>query len=199
MALSTWRNRIVGHGDEDPRVIRPNPQNWRVHGEKQSRALTGILAQVGWVGEVMVNRRTGHLVDGHLRVDLAIQSGEARVPVTYVDLDDQEEALVLATLDPLGAMAGVDRLRLGDLLEQMAHEDQATQALLEQIKADAGLMGITHGPYDDRLLEEIDADTLPERPYWVLMAVPVDKMLAAKPLLEEIKAQGIRVEISDVG
>jgi hypothetical protein len=34
----------------------------------QEAALAGILGQVGWVQQVLVNRRTGHVVDGHLRV-----------------------------------------------------------------------------------------------------------------------------------
>ncbi|MDA1241306.1 MAG: hypothetical protein O2798_10775, partial [Chloroflexi bacterium] len=53
----------------------------------------------------IVNQRTGHVVDGHARIVLAISRGEAAVPVVYVDLDEDEERLILATLDPLSAMA----------------------------------------------------------------------------------------------
>ena len=38
------------------------------------------------------------------------------MPVLYVDLDPEEEALVLATLDPIGAMAGRDDEKLQALL-----------------------------------------------------------------------------------
>src|ERR1700722_15600770 len=94
-----WRNRIVGHGEEDPTQLLANPRNWRLHPKAQQDALAGVLEQVGWVQDVIVNKRTGFVVDGHARVALALSAGE-RVPVVYVDLSEQEEALIIATLDP---------------------------------------------------------------------------------------------------
>jgi hypothetical protein len=35
-----------------------------------------VLDRVGWVQSVIVNRKTGRLVDGHLRVQLAVDAGE---------------------------------------------------------------------------------------------------------------------------
>src|SRR5438309_1172713 len=95
-----WKVRIIGHGMEPPDQLLANPLNWRIHAKFQQDALAGVLDQVGWVQEVIVNQRTGHLVDGHLRVTLALRRGEVSIPVKYVDLSEQEEALVLATLDP---------------------------------------------------------------------------------------------------
>jgi ParB-like chromosome segregation protein Spo0J len=100
-----WRSRIVGSGDEDPAQLLANPRNWRTHPPRQREALRGSLDTVGWVAQILVNRRTGHIVDGHARIEEAISRGEASVPVLYVDLSDDEERLVLATLDPIGAMA----------------------------------------------------------------------------------------------
>ncbi len=100
-----WRSRIVGSGDEAPDQLLANPGNWRTHPANQRAALRGSLDTVGWVQQVMVNRRTGFVVDGHARVALAISRNEPSVPVLYVDLSPEEEALVLATLDPIGAMA----------------------------------------------------------------------------------------------
>lgn len=102
--LPRWRNRISGHGEEDPNRLLCNPKNWRLHPKAQQNALAGVLAEIGWVQDVIVNRRTGFVVDGHARVALAISAGE-RVPVVYVDLSEQEEALIIATFDPLSAMA----------------------------------------------------------------------------------------------
>ena len=106
-----WRNRIVGHGDVAPSELVANPRNWRTHPRHQREALEGALAEVGWVQQVIVNRTSGLLVDGHLRVEAAAARGEATVPVTYVELDEREEALVLVSLDPLGAMAGTEAVR----------------------------------------------------------------------------------------
>jgi len=79
--------------------------------------------EVGWVAQVLVNRTTGHVVDGHLRVDLAISRHEPSVPVLYVDLSPEEEALVLATLDPIGAMATTDEAKLNELLAGITIDD----------------------------------------------------------------------------
>lgn len=128
-----WRSRIVGHGAEAPDQLLANPRNWRIHPKAQQDALAGLLTQVGWVQDIIVNQRTGHVIDGHLRVSLAISRGEQEVPVVYVDLDPAEEGLVLASLDPLAAMAGVDSDALRALLSEVAAEDSALQAMLDAI------------------------------------------------------------------
>lgn len=102
----SWRSRIVGHAKVDPAQLVANPRNWRAHPQAQQDALEGSLKQVGWVAEVMVNRRTGYIVDGHRRVASALARGEPDVPVAYVDLSPEEEAVVLASFDPIGALAG---------------------------------------------------------------------------------------------
>ena len=83
-----FRNRITGSGMEAPEQLLANPRNWRVHPKAQEAALAAVLDEVGWVQNVIVNQRTGNVVDGHLRVSLAISRGEATVPVVYVDLDE---------------------------------------------------------------------------------------------------------------
>src|SRR6266852_7341837 len=111
-----WQNRIVGHADVAPASLVPNPRNWRTHPDDQQRALAGALGDVGWVAEVLVNRTTGHVVDGHLRIELALARREPTVPVTYVELSEDEERLVLASLDPLAAMATAEQEQLAALL-----------------------------------------------------------------------------------
>jgi hypothetical protein len=64
---------------------------------------------------------------------MAMRSGQDKVPVTYVDLSDDEERLILASLDPIGAMAVPDAEKLGELLESVDSDDVAS--LLEAIAA----------------------------------------------------------------
>ena len=66
---------------------------------------------------VVVNTTTGRLVDGHLQVELSKAQGQPTIPVVYVELTEDEERVVLATLDPIGAMATADRERLSELLQ----------------------------------------------------------------------------------
>ncbi len=125
-----WKNRITGTGEEAPDQLLANPRNWRIHPEAQQGALASVLDEVGWVGQVLVNRRTGHLVDGHLRVELALSRQEPSVPVTYVDLSESEEALVLASLDPLAGMAVADQEKLRELLEGVTISSDDLAAML---------------------------------------------------------------------
>lgn len=128
--MPDWSNRIVRHGTADPAQLAANPRNWRIHPQAQQDALRGVLSDVGWVQSVIVNESTGYVVDGHARIALALRTGQATVPVTYVDLTHDEEALILATLDPIAAMAVADAEQLEQLLGEVATEQQALVELL---------------------------------------------------------------------
>ena len=138
-----WRSRIAGSGEEAPDQLLANPANWRIHPKAQQDALAGALDQVGWVGQVLVNQRSGFVVDGHARVALALTRGEATVPVLYVDLDPNEEALVLATLDPIGAMAAADTEKLEALLAGITVDDAGLLALLGDLAGNDPKAGLT--------------------------------------------------------
>jgi hypothetical protein len=132
--MPTWKNRIVGHREADPRELKANPLNYRTHPLAQAEGLRAVLDEVGLVQGVIVNRTTGRLIDGHLRVDAAIGNGETTIPVVEVELTEAEERLVLATFDPLGAMAGVDEELLGALLGEVATEDEAIAGILATLE-----------------------------------------------------------------
>ena len=102
-----------------------------------------MLGQVGWVQQVLVNRRTGHVVDGHLRVALAIKQLAPTVPVLYIDLEPEEEALVLASLDPLAAMAGTDDEKLRALLAEVSIGSEAPTAMLAELAPPETKAGLT--------------------------------------------------------
>jgi ParB-like chromosome segregation protein Spo0J len=128
-----WRNRIVGEAVVPSAELLANPNNWRVHPKQQKEALKGVLAEIGWVQRIIVNQRTGHVVDGHARAELAISNGEQDVPVLYVDLSEDEERLVLATLDPIGAMAATDQQKLDELIAEVNTGEEALQEMLSDM------------------------------------------------------------------
>lgn len=78
------------------------------------------------------------------------------MPVTYVELSEDEERLVLATLDPLAAMAEAERDQLATLLAGLEPDDEALRALLDELGRDAGIESIRSGL--------IDPDDVPEVP-----------------------------------
>jgi DNA methylase len=147
-----WRSRIVGHASLPPNKLLAHPDNWRRHPAAQRRAIRASLTDVGWVQGVVVSRRSGRILDGHGRVEDAIAHGEPEVPVTYVDLDETEERLVLATFDPIGSLAEPDPDALASLLGRLGPIDGELGVLLE------GLASMAVAP------ATVDLDEVPDRP-----------------------------------
>jgi hypothetical protein len=129
----TWINRIVGHDTVDPKTLTANPNNWRNHPDSQRRTLTAAINHLGWIQQVIVNKTTGHLVDGHARLEEAIANGEAEIPVVYVEMDEETEQKALLTLDPIGAMAGKDNAMLESLAGQIDSMPAELEAMLNML------------------------------------------------------------------
>jgi len=132
-------NRIVGHGEEAVDQLLANPLNYRLHPDNQQHALAGSIDDIGFIRSVTVNRRTGRVVDGHLRVTLAARSGVATLPVEYVDLSEAEEAQALLSLDPIAAMAASDKQKLDELMRAVQSDDERVQAMLSEMAEREGL------------------------------------------------------------
>ena len=152
-----WRNRISRSGTLQVAEALANPFNFRTHPPYQRDALSASLENVGWVQQVVVNERSGHLIDGHLRLSLAEQKGESELPCLFVDLSNEEERLILASLDPIAAMASAERDKLSELLASIDSEDEAVRTLLERIAREEHLeLPVTGGL--------VDPDSVPEPP-----------------------------------
>jgi hypothetical protein len=136
-AAATWESRIVGHDNVPPDQLVANQHNWRLHPQHQAEAVKEAMTRVGWIRPVIVNRRSGQLVDGHLRVALALDRGEATVPVDYVDLSEDQERVALVTLDPTSAQAGTDEGQLRSLLSVLNGSfDVALQKVMDDLGRD---------------------------------------------------------------
>jgi hypothetical protein len=122
----------------DPAELAENPRNWRRHPEPQMAALTDVLAEVGWAGACLYNERTGRLIDGHARRKVALEQGAAKVPVLVGDWDEAQEATILATLDPLAAMASADAAKLDALLREVDTGSEALQGMLAELAEGMG-------------------------------------------------------------
>ena len=140
---ASWGNRVLGTAAVPANQLLANEQNWRLHGQEQQTLLADLLRAVGFVQGVIVNKRSAAswgvqrhvetVVDGHLRVQLALsRDEETPVPVVYVDLEPDEERLVLTTFDPVGALAGADRERLDELVGTLPNELAAIAKALHQ-------------------------------------------------------------------
>jgi hypothetical protein len=156
--MATWQDRIVGEGYEHPDNILANPYNYRIHSKFQQDSLEGVLDTVGWVQRVIINVTTQHLIDGHLRVTLADRHGVKKVPVVYVELTEDEEKLVLATLDPLSALAIHDKAQYDGLMRGVVSDNAAIQALLADTAEKMGVLynDIEFPEYDESVADDVE-------------------------------------------
>ena len=113
--------------------LTPHPQNWRLHPNHQLDALTATLEEIGFAG-CPIARETPdglQLIDGHARVDLC---GDAEIPILIVDLDEQEANKMLASYDPISAMAGTDEDKLADLLAHLQDVGEGFAAFVGELQ-----------------------------------------------------------------
>jgi DNA modification methylase len=144
------RDRIKELRRVPARELLPNAQNWRTHPAKQKTALSEILADVGYADALIARELPDGrlvLIDGHLRAET---TPEMDVPVLVLDVTEDESRKLLATIDPLAAMAQSDEDALKGLLESIetdndglkeffedvGRRDQEMKELLERIEAE---------------------------------------------------------------
>ena len=128
--MATWDNRIVESGEVAVAEVIDNPRNWRLHDSLQQSVLEDVIDQVGLVSHIIVNRRTGFLVDGHLRVLLARKRGEETLPAVFVDLSEEVEAKVLLTHDTLADGSLRDTQKYSALRDQLDQSGLSLAKLL---------------------------------------------------------------------
>jgi len=135
--------------------LLPNPKNWRTHPVAQQDALKGILAEVGFAGAVLVRELDDGslmLIDGHMRAET---THDQEIPVLILDVDEAESDKLLATFDPIAAMAESDAHALDALLRNVDTGSEALSKMLAQLAEGAGL-------YLDE--KEVIEDEVPEPP-----------------------------------
>jgi DNA modification methylase len=147
--------------------ILPNPANWRTHPKAQQDAMRGILAEVGIADALLVRETPAglQLIDGHLRADVAPDS---EWPVLVLDVDEQEAAKLLATFDPLSAMAETDPEKLRELLRQIDVDSEALQQMLAELADEAGLQDDGVEIIEDEVPAPPDEATTQPGDLWVL-------------------------------
>jgi hypothetical protein len=160
----------------------PNPRNWRTHPQAQRDALRGVLAEVGIAGAVLA-RETDlglMLIDGHLRAET---TGDADIPVLVLDVSEAEADLILATHDPLGAMAEVDADKLEAVLSELNTANDALRDMLSQLAEDAGIV-----PEDDA----DDSEQPPPKTKFELVVTFANEQ-GRKTLFDRLKTEGFKV------
>lgn len=154
-----------------PAELAENPRNWRTHPESQQAALAGVLSEVGWAGACLYNEQTGRLIDGHLRQKVALANGAEKVPVLVGSWTPEQEAKILATLDPIAGLAEADPVVLDALLREVNTGCAELQQMLDDLWSDVQADAIAGTP-----AAPVDEDTPPE-PQAVVVTRPGDLWL----------------------
>lgn len=178
-----YQNRIINLELHDARDLTPHAGNWRNHGKAQVEALRGVLSEVGIAGAILAYRseRNGGkltVIDGHLRRDAAPQ----KWPVLILDVTDAEADYILATHDPLAAMADADAAALDALLASVNSGEAAVQQMLAELAEGAGLYAKS-----DNASASAGIDPVPEQ--WAVM-VQCDSETQQADLLQRLEAEG---------
>ena len=193
--LMQIRDRIVELRRVRAKDLIPHPRNWRTHPKRQQEALRGILAEVGYADALLARETQDglQLIDGHLRAET---TPDQEVPVLVLDVTEEEANKLLASLDPMSAMAGKDDDLLRELLADLHTESDPLRALFDELLPPDPREGLT------------DPDDVPEPPeeavtqpgdLWLLgehrllcgdSASEKDKRLTGQPLPLPPRPQG---------
>lgn len=159
-----FQDRVIGHEDVEVGQLLAHPHNFKIHNALQQSIVGKSLDEIGWLRRILVNRNTGFVLDGHLRVSLVFREHgeEGKVPVDYVDLTEEEEAYLLVMLDESTNMAFVDTMKRTTLLDALADRSLPLASILE--KAAHSRHSIMFGaPVDpekkEKLLSQIEGVT----------------------------------------
>lgn len=147
------RDRIKDFRRVPASELKPSPRNWRTHPQAQRDSLRGVLAEVGIAGACLARQLadgTLELIDGHLRAETL---PDAEIPTLILDVDEAEAVKILATYDPLGAMAEADPQKLDEVLRAVQTSSEAVAAMLSDL---------WEANKPDEPPEPIEEDTPPE-------------------------------------
>ena len=93
--------------------LEASPLNWRTPTDEGLAAIRGAVAEVGFSGALLLNERSGKLLDGHKRK--RVLAGQI-VPVLIGSWDEATERKILLYHDQLGGFSGFDSAKFEDLL-----------------------------------------------------------------------------------
>lgn len=141
-----WKNRLIDVPSKPASEFKANPLNFRIHPPKQQAAVVGSLKQSGWVQPVLVNRTTGHTLDGHERIDEALANNNALVPYIEVEISEEEEGVVIASLDPIAALAKINEDKLEEIFVNINVQNQDLLQFLNELAEDNGILFGDHQP-----------------------------------------------------
>jgi hypothetical protein len=168
------------------RELLDHDGNPRRHPQAQRDALRGVLEQVGIAGALVAyqSERNGGkltLIDGHLRK----QDYDVDWPTLILDVSDEEADLLLATHDPLAALAEYDKPKLDALLQEVRAKSPAVVAMLKKLTT-------KNGQAEDHV-EKPKAPVLPPEKFEVI--VQCENENQQREVFDRLTAEGLKCRV----
>lgn len=114
-----------------------SPYNPRKIRKTAQKKLSGSLEKFGQVVPLVANKRTGHLVGGHQRVEVALESDpSAKLLVNWIDVDEVDEKALNIMLNNHSAQGEFDNDKLSDLVRDIISNGGASAALAAGLNQD---------------------------------------------------------------
>lgn len=123
----------------DPNKLLANPLNPRKHGKRQREAYNAFVEKLPpnaeWLSTPIFNQQTGHLLDGHMRVEEAAKAGVTKIPVRVINVDEETEKYILEHFDAVGYLAELDQSALKALQKSNREyiKDHPNKRVLEKL------------------------------------------------------------------
>jgi hypothetical protein len=164
----------------------PNPKNWRTHPRAQQDALRGLLSEIGYV-DALLARETPEglmLIDGHLRAET---TPDAEVPVLVLDVSEAEATAILATFDPVGAMAETDHAALDAVLAEVQIASDAVNQMLAEIAEES--RDVFDAGEEAGLAQEAECEEIAEK---YAIVVNCESEEQQRELLDRFEQEGLK-------
>lgn len=85
-------------------------------------AITESIKRHGWYGTLIAQRSTGHVLAGNHRLQAAIALGITHVPVTYLDVTDEQARRILIADNRTSDLATYDDEQLSSILQELEYD-----------------------------------------------------------------------------
>ena len=161
--MKNVKNRIIEMRSVPTAELQDNKGNWRLHPQRQRKAMKSILNEVG-IADVLLayySERNGNaltLIDGHLRRSIGIDVW----PTVILDVNDADADKLIAVLDPIAGLAEVSKSELDSLLSSIHASEPDLTDFLDSLKQD--MVGASNLLSESDLIRQTLEETHPTLP-----------------------------------
>ena len=127
MLSKKWETKTVRLRD-----VLPQEDNPRVIKTDALKGLNASISRFGYVELIIWNKRTGHIIGGHQRFSVLLQSGITEAPMIVVDMPPEDELAASLTMNNPTIEGEFDE----PVMELISQVEQAAPELFKAVRMD---------------------------------------------------------------